>query len=202
MATQSSAAPYLAGELLGQGSLLSSYSPLAASEMTADATLLSGQVTAGVSTLIPPCPVTQGATATAGGSPAANGAGAAAGAPSATPCATAEPEGAQAADDVLRDVVPQITASAAYREGGLIAITFAAPGEGESSSSAAATDSPPIAYPAGTQSSTLTATGAPGVLLLSPFLRHPGGRIATAVDQLAPRKSLEELLTDSGAAQR
>jgi hypothetical protein len=41
-----------------------------------------------------------------------------------TPCAPGQPTGLQAAEAFLRKVVPEIKASAAYREGGLIAITF------------------------------------------------------------------------------
>jgi hypothetical protein len=43
---------------------------------------------------------------------------------SGTPCAPGQPAGLQAAEAFLRRVVPEIKASAAYREGGLIAITF------------------------------------------------------------------------------
>jgi hypothetical protein len=50
--------------------------------------------------------------------------------------------------------------------------------------------------PPGTTTTSLSATGAPaGVLLLSPFLRHPGGRSTAAFVALAPRKSLEAVLT-------
>ncbi len=41
-----------------------------------------------------------------------------------TPCAPGAPAGLAAAETFLRKVVPEIQASAAYREGGLIAITF------------------------------------------------------------------------------
>ncbi len=41
-----------------------------------------------------------------------------------TPCAPGAPDGLAAAETFLRKVVPEIQASAAYREGGLIAITF------------------------------------------------------------------------------
>jgi len=40
------------------------------------------------------------------------------------PCALGRPAGLQAADSFLRGVVPEIEASAAYKQGGLIAITF------------------------------------------------------------------------------
>jgi hypothetical protein len=147
-----------------QGTLLSGYSSLAGGQLAGAATLLSGQVTAGVSWISPP--------------PCAAAAGA-----QGAPCPSTEPAGLQAADGFLRQVVSQIEATADYREHGLIAVTFAAsPG-------------PAISYPAGTLASTLAATGQPaGVLLLSPFLRHAGARVATTFDPLSPRKSLAGLL--------
>jgi hypothetical protein len=215
---QSSAAPYLTGQLVGQGTLLSDYSSLAAGQLASSATLLSGQEAAAVSTVTPQCTAAPSAAGTTSdGAPGAGtstsstttdgtttpstasaGAipGTTTGTSSGTPCATAEPAGAQAADTFLHEVVPQIEASAGYREGGLIAITFATASEGTPATSAPATGTPAtgIVYPAGTVSGTLTATGTPGALLLSPFLRHPGKRLASAFDALAPRKSLEELM--------
>jgi hypothetical protein len=179
---QASAAPYLTGQLLGGGTLLSGYSSLAAGELASAATLLSGAVAAGVSTIAPACASAQGSAA------------------GETQCPASEPAGAQAADAFLQAVVPQIVATAAYREGGLIAITFAA-GEGAPSApvsgvAPASGAAPAIAYPTGTQTSSLTASGTAGALLLSPFLRRPGARVASAFDALAPRASLEELLRD------
>lgn len=173
---QASAAPYLTGQLLGGGTLLSGYSSLAAGELASAATLLSGAVSAEVSTIAPTCASAPSGTA------------------GETPCPAAEPAGAQAADAFLQTVVPQIAATAAYREGGLIAITFAA-GEGAPSAPTVGA-APAISYPTGTQTSSLTASGTAGALLLSPFLRRPGARVASAFDALAPRASLEELLRD------
>lgn len=134
-----------------------------------------------------------------------------------------EPTGAQAADAFLQTAVGEITATAAYREGGLIAIAFAgaptspaatpsaqpAPGqtspaptqptgETQPAPSQAATpgQAQPVPYPAGTQASTLSAT-ATGALLLSPYLRRPGARLTSSFDAAAPRTSIEELLRDS-----
>jgi hypothetical protein len=195
---QPSAAPYLTGQLVGQGTLLSGYSSLATGQLASSATLLSGQEAASVSTIAPPCSAAAGTPSTTGTTPSTNTTtpGTTTGTSSGTPCATAEPAGAQAADTFLHEVVSQIVASAGYREGGLIAITFATASEGAPATSAPATGTPAagIAYPAETVSSTLTATGTPGALLLSPFLRHPGARLASALDVLAPRKSLEELM--------
>jgi hypothetical protein len=98
----------------------------------------------------------------------------------------------QAADGFLAQVIPQITATAAYREHGLIVITFAAP---EETTEASATSSP-----AGTFTGTLTAAGSPaGALLLSPFLRHAGMRSTSDFDPAAPRQSLEGLVTVAAA---
>jgi hypothetical protein len=167
---QSTATPYLDGQLVSQGTVLSGYSSLAAEQLAGAATLLSGQVGASVSTISPP---------PSGGPPSP-----------------------QAADAFLQEVVPKIMASAAYREHGLIVITFGAASPPTASQSAATepaagpaeaagTES---AYPAGTPTSTLTTAGAPaGALLLSPFLRHVGARSASAFNPASPRTSLEAL---------
>ncbi len=82
---------------------------------------------------------------------------------SAAPCAPGAPAGLPAAETFLRTVIPEIQASAAYKEGGLIAITFdQAPqtGPGADSSSCCTT----AAYPnlpastTGTTSTSGTAT--------------------------------------------
>lgn len=204
------AAPYLTGQLIGAGILLSAYSSLATQQFAGTATLLSGQVTAGVTTLTPACAgvvssagaatpsavtpganvgvgvASQSASATTPSAATQQSSGATpAGAAATTPCPTTEPAALQAADTFLHEVVPTIVASAPYREGGLIAITFAP----------AANTAPQVAYPAGTLASSVTAEGAaPGALLLSPFLRHAGTRSASTFDELAPRESVEELL--------
>ena len=104
-----------------------------------------------------------------------------------SPPPPAEPANVQAADAYLQAVVPQIVASPAYAEHGLIAIAFAPPAAGAA---------PGPAYPAGTSAATLAASAVPGgVLLLSPFLRHPGGRLASAYEPASPGVSLEGLLT-------
>lgn len=132
--------------------------------------------------------------------------------------APSEPASTQAADAFLQTVVGEITATAAYREGGLIAIAFAG-----APTSPAATPGPPqppptgtqptaqaqpapgqeqpTPYPAGTQASTLSAT-ATGALLLSPYLRRRGAHVTSAFDAAAPRSSTEELLSDSKSVGR
>jgi hypothetical protein len=177
---QPSAAPYLDGQLVGRGTLLSSYTSLAGGQLAGAATLLSAQVTAGVTSISPPpCGGTGGAQA--------------------APCPAGEPASLQSADSFLHQVVGQITATAAYREHGLIVITFAGSNQEGTEST---TGSPPAPsgdsatqYPVGTPTTTLSASGQPaGALLLSPFLRRPGARSATTFNPLSPRKSLEGLL--------
>ncbi len=200
---QSTAAPYLDGQLKGAGTVLSGYSSLAAAQLAGAATLLSGQVGASVTTVAPPPCGTSAAAGAASGatsSPATGAPTSGAGQPAA--CPSGEPAGVQAADAFLQEVVPKIEASAAYKEHGLIVITFGAAGQqGASSStttspSASATDGTgtEVTYPTGSITSTLTAAGAPaGALLLSPFLSHVGGRSASAFNPLAPHESLEAL---------
>ncbi len=198
---QSAAAPYLDGQLKGAGTALSGYSSLAAAQLAGAATLLSGQVGASVNTIAPP-PCTSAA---AGATPGTTSGSAAATPASSTSqpgaaCPSGEPAGVQAADAYLQEVVPKIEASTAYKEHGLIVITFGGQ-QGASSGtttnpSASSTDGTgtEVIYPAGSITSTLTAAGAPaGALLLSPFLSHAGARSASAFNPLAPHESLEAL---------
>lgn len=175
--------PFLSGELR-QGTLLNSYSALAAQQLEGATALLSGAVESAVNTIEPPN----------------------------------EPTGAQAADAFVQTIVGEITATSAYGEGGLIAITFAgtpnspatppaqpAPGQTQTSPtstqpSGEAQPAPGQAqatpYPPGTQASTQSATTT-GALLLSPYLRRPGARLTSTFDAAAPRTSIEELLSTS-----
>jgi hypothetical protein len=207
---QSTAAPYLDGQLVSRGTVLSGYSSLAAGQLAGAATLLSGQVTASVSSIAPPpCGTAAGSatsaapgTVSGSGAPAGQPAAAGPGAASAPPCPSGEPAGVQAADAFLQEVVPKIVASAAYSEHGLIVITFAAADPAGTSTGTATTPSAGtteaagggVVYPAGSLTSTLTAEGAPaGALLLSPFLRHVGTRSPSAFNPASPRTSLEGL---------
>jgi hypothetical protein len=106
--SQSSADPYLSQQLVAQGTLLKTYSPLAAGALSADAALLSGQsAPQEISYTAPGCdPTAQ---------------------PACTPGSASELAGV---DSYLHQLIPQITASAEYSEHGLIAITFfSAPAE-------------------------------------------------------------------------
>ncbi|HEX4837671.1 MAG TPA: alkaline phosphatase family protein [Solirubrobacteraceae bacterium] len=89
---------------------------------------------------------------------------------SATPCAPGAAAGIGAADGFLKEVVPKILTTAAYREGGLIAIV---------------PDSPP--------SSPASAAGKPaGALLLSPFVRA-GAKVSESFNDFSLLKSLARL---------
>jgi hypothetical protein len=64
-----------------------------------------------------------------------------------TPCAPGQPAGLAASDAFLKSLVPQIEGSAAYRDGGLIAITFdQAPQDGPDGDAGSCCDQP-AAYP-------------------------------------------------------
>ena len=64
-----------------------------------------------------------------------------------TPCAPGQPAGLAAADAWLRTVVPEITGSAAYKDGGLIAITFDQAPQTGPGADASACCLTPTAYP-------------------------------------------------------
>jgi hypothetical protein len=162
---QPTAAPYIAGQLIPAGTLLGGWSALSAGAFASDAALAE-PVPAGAtppllhSIVQPPCPE-----GTAG-----------------TACAPETPGQLTAADEFLKATLAQITPTAAYREHGLVVITFA--------TVAVATQS---GLPAGSSSATLTSQPPSGVVLLSPFARA-GARSAQAFNPASPRQSLEQLL--------
>jgi phosphatidylinositol-3-phosphatase len=92
------------------------------------------------------------------------------------PCAPAAPAGPLAADGFLKQLVPKILASRAYKDGGLLAITVdEAPSAGEfadSSSCCGQPRFPSLPVPAGTTAG-LAANGGGqvGALLISPFVK-------------------------------
>jgi phosphatidylinositol-3-phosphatase len=99
-----------------------------------------------------------------------------------TPCEPSQPAGLAAAQPFLEKVVPEIEASAAYKKGGLIAITFAqAPQSGPNADAGACCATPEYpnlppapAIPASTGPVKETGGGGRvGMLLLSPFV-EPG----------------------------
>jgi hypothetical protein len=150
--------PYLAGQLFAQGTLLTSYSALDAYELAGDATLLPGGVGASLSAISEP----------ACGAPASQ----------TTPAC---PEGSQPspeqADAFLQRIAGPILASPAYRENGLIVISFA-----------------PVSSREGAPATTLALAPIAGALLLSPLL-HAGARSATPFNSLSPRASVAAIFT-------
>lgn len=100
---QPTAAPYIDGQAVPAGALLSGWSALDASAFASDAALLASPAPQLMDTIVqPPCP--EGAAG--------------------AQCTVGTPAGLTAADQFLKASVPTITATAAYRTHGLIVITF------------------------------------------------------------------------------
>jgi hypothetical protein len=161
VAVHASGAPYTTATALPMGTLLSGWSALEGSAFANEAALLAGASPQLVDTIVqPPCP--EGVA----------GAG----------CQPDTPGAVSAADEFLKATLPTITATAGYRENGLVVITFA--------SVAVATES---GLPAGATNATLTSQPPAGVLLISPFVAA-GARSTATFDPTSPRQSLERLL--------
>jgi hypothetical protein len=158
---QPAAAPYIDSQLVPAGALLSGWSSLQGSAFASEAGLLGGESPQTLNAIVqPPCP--EGAAG--------------------TQCKPATAGALTAADEFLKQTVPSITSSVAYREHGLIVITFGAIGNATASS-----------LPAGSSTATLGSEPAAGVLLVSPFA-HAGSRPTTAYDPTSPKQSLSGLL--------
>ena len=159
--TKAAAAPYIDTQAVPAGTLLSSWSALDGGTFANEAALLAGGGPQLLDTILqPPCPE---------GTAAAS-------------CAPETPGALTAADEFLKATVPTITSTAAFRENGLIVVTFA------SVSTATATG-----LPAGAATSTLTAQPPAGVLLISPFAAV-GAHPSTAFTPASPKQSVEKLL--------
>lgn len=159
---QPTAAPYIDTQAVAAGTLLSGWSALDAGAFANDTALLAGSPPQLLDTIVqPPCPESSGA---AGAS------------------CTAEAGELTSADEFLKATIPTITASAAFRENGLIVVTFATVG------SATATG-----LPAGASTATLTSQPPAGALLISPFVAV-GAKSATTFNPTSPKQSLEKLL--------
>lgn len=166
-AAQPAAAPYIDGQATPTGTLLSGWSALEGSVFANDATVLATATPQLINTIIqPPCPTS---------SPQGEGAAGA-------PCTADTPGALTAADEFLKATLPTITSSAAYRENGLIVVTFA------SIASATATG-----LPAGAATATLTSQPPVGVLLISPFAKA-GVKSSATFTPTAPKQSVEKLL--------
>jgi len=162
---QPAAAPYIDAQLVPAGTLLGGWSALQGSAFANDAALAE-PVAAGAtppllhSIVQPPCPEgTTGAT-----------------------CAAETPGQLTTADEFLKATLAQITTTAAYREHGLVVVTFASVGVATQAG-----------LPAGASSATLTSQPPAGVVLLSPFA-HAGTRSSASFNPTSPRQSLEKLL--------
>jgi hypothetical protein len=158
---QPAAAPYIDSELVPAGTLESSWSALDGSAFASEAGLLGGAPPQTLDSIVqPPCPE-----GTAGAQ-----------------CAPETAGALSAADEFLKQTVPAITSSAAYRAHGLIVISFATIGNATASS-----------LSAGTSTATLSSEVPAGVLLLSPFAKA-GARAASTFNPASPKQSLSRLL--------
>jgi hypothetical protein len=119
------------------------------------------------------------------------------------PCAPEQPAGLAGAEGFLKTVVPEIKASPAYKEGGLVAITFdQAPqtGPNADSSSCCATPEYPnlpppstVAPPAGGPVKETGGGGRVGLLLISPFVKSGSVNETGYYNHFSLLRSIEEL---------
>jgi hypothetical protein len=157
---QPTAAPYIDTQAIPAGTLLSGWSALDASAFASETALAASSPPQLLDTIVePPCP--EGAAGVS---------------------CTSEAGELSTADEFLKATVPTIASTAAFRESGLIVVTFASIG------SATATG-----LPAGAAIATLTSTPSTGVLLISPFA-SVGAHATTAFNPTSPKQSLEKLL--------
>ena len=93
-----------------------------------------------------------------------------------TPCGPGAPAGLQAAEPFLEKVVPEITGSVAYKEGGLLVITVdQAPSSGAGADSSSCCGQPQFPnLPASSSGLAPEGGGQVGALLLSPFIKGGG----------------------------
>ena len=160
---QPAATPFIHASVLPGATLLSGFSAVEGQVLAADAAAAAKPAVGGTPPLLhtivqPPCP--EGSTA----------------------CAPETPGQLTAADQFLQATLEQITGTAAYREHGLVVITFA--------SVAIPTQS---GLPAGSSSATLTTQPPAGVVLMSPFARA-GSRPSAKFNPASPVRALEGLL--------
>ncbi len=164
--SNAAAAPYIAGQLIPKGTLLSGWTALQASAFASDAALVEHRATVGgtppvLHTIVQPsCP--EGAAGAA--------------------CAPGTPAGIAAADQFVQATLATIEATTTYAEHGLVVVTYATVADPTSAE-----------LPAGSTSATLTSTPPAGALLVSPFAKA-GVRSAVAFDPTSPVRSLEALL--------
>ena len=162
-----SAAPYIETSGLPTGTLASEWSSLEASAFANDAALIAGSSPQLLDTIVqPPCPAE---------SPEGEGAAGATCAPDTTGALTT-------ADEFLKATLPTITTTAAYKENGLVVVTFAAVSNATASG-----------LPAGAATATLTSKPPAGALLISPFVAA-GAKSSSPLNPTSPQLTLEKLL--------
>jgi ribonuclease E len=160
------AAPYITGQLIPKGTLLSAWTSLSASAFASDAALVEHRATVGgtppvLHTIVQPsCP--EGAAGAA--------------------CAPGTPGGVTAADQFVQAALTTITASTAYTEHGLVVVTYATVADPASAE-----------LPPGAASATLATTPPAGAVLLSPFAKQ-GARSSVVFTPTSPLRSMEALL--------
>jgi hypothetical protein len=160
-AAQLSAAAYIDGQAAPAGTLLSGWSAIDGSAFANDAALIASSPPQLLDTIVqPPCP--EGAAG--------------------AQCAPETPGALTAAGEFLRASLATITSTPAYRENGLVVVTFA--------SIAVSTAT---GLPAGASTATLTSQPPAGVLLISPFARA-GVKSSTTFNPASPEQSLAKLL--------
>jgi hypothetical protein len=115
-----------------------------------------------------------------------------------TPCAAGAPAGPAAADGFLKTVVPEILASKAYKQGGLLIVTVDnAPSTGafaDSSSCCGQPQFPNLPAPAGASGveELVKGGGEVGALLLSPFVK-PGTTSQEQYNHFSLLRTIEDL---------
>ncbi|HTU77337.1 MAG TPA: hypothetical protein VMF09_01100 [Solirubrobacteraceae bacterium] len=172
-ASDPSAASYIDATATPAGTLLSGWSALQASAFANDAALIAGSSPQLLDTIVqPPCPASLSDDDASPEGEAAAGAS----------CAADTPGALSAADEFLAATLPTITSTAAYRENGLVVVTFA------SVVAASATG-----LPTGAATATLTSQPSAGALLISPFVTA-GAKSSATLDPTSPKQSLEKLL--------
>jgi phosphatidylinositol-3-phosphatase len=114
-----------------------------------------------------------------------------------TPCAPGKAAGMLAADAFLEKVIPEIIASKAYKQNGLLAITSDnAPATGEyadSSSCCGQPKFPNMPAPTGVAKLSGSGGGQVGLLLLSPFIKKGGGLVQETYDHFSLLATIEEI---------
>jgi phosphatidylinositol-3-phosphatase len=113
------------------------------------------------------------------------------------PCAPGKADGMVAANGFLQKVVPEILASKAYKQNGLLAITTDnAPATGEyadSSSCCGQPKFPNLPAPTGVAKLSGSGGGQVGLLLLSPFVKKGGGLVQETYNHFSLLATVEEV---------